>query len=173
MRPKLTPSPAEQLSLLSLRGVVSYKLSGPRKGREMKRKMWIVSIWLSFSVVPAIANAQAFGEYGRAVGSIPHGRSIGGSSASGGGTQGNVGSGGVGDIGGRKLPARLVVSVKSASLFPRQDEESEKIVQLAQGVMLVPMVQSEGGSDWYMVKTPKGLVGWIKSSDVRPEKITK
>lgn len=126
-------------------------------------------MWLSLSVIPAVALAQAFGEYGRALGSIPHGRGTTGSGARGGVTQGNVGSGGVGDIGGRKLPARLVVTAKSAGLFPRQDEESEKIVQVAQGVTLVPMVQSEGGSDWYMVKTPKGLVGWIKSSDVRPE----
>ena len=139
----------------------------------MKKGLVLRLCTVNFLLSTTLAFAQAFGEYGRAVGSIPHGRSIGGSRASGGVTQGNVGSGGVGDIGGRKLPPRLVVSVKSASLFPRQDEESEKIVQLAQGVMLVPMVQSEGGSDWYMVKTPKGLVGWIKSSDVRPEKITK
>ena len=139
----------------------------------MKKSLVLSLCTVNFLLSTTLAFAQAFGEYGRAVGSIPHGRSIGGSRASGGVTQGNVGSGGVGDIGGRKLPARLVVSVKSASLFPRQDEESEKIVQLAQGVTLVPMVQSEGGSDWYMVKTPKGLVGWIKSSDVRPEKITK
>lgn len=139
----------------------------------MKKSLVLSLCTVNFLLSTTLAFAQAFGEYGRAVGSIPHGRSIGGSRASGGVTQGNVGSGGVGDIGGRKLPARLVVSVKSASLFPRQDEESEKIVQLAQGVMLVPMVQSEGGSDWYMVKTPKGLVGWIKSSDVRPEKIIK
>lgn len=139
----------------------------------MKKSLVLSLCTVNFLLSTTLAFAQAFGEYGRAVGSIPHGRSIGGSRASGGVTQGNVGSGGVGDIGGRKLPARLVVSVKSASLFPRQDEESEKIVQLAQGVTLVPMVQSEGGSDWYMVKTPKGLVGWIKSSDVRPEKIIK
>ena len=139
----------------------------------MKKSLVLSLCTVNFLLSTTLAFAQAFGEYGRAVGSIPHGRSIGGSRASGGVTQGDVGSGGVGDIGGRKLPARLVVSVKSASLFPRQDEESEKIVQLAQGVMLVPMVQSEGGSDWYMVKTPKGLVGWIKSSDVRPEKIIK
>ena len=139
----------------------------------MKKRLVLSLGTVNFLLSATLVFAQAFGEYGRAVGSIPHGRGIGGARASGGVTQGNVGSGGVGDIGGRKLPARLVVSVKSASLFPRQDEESEKIVQLAQGVTLVPMVQSEGGSDWYMVKTPKGLVGWIKSSDVRPEKITK
>ena len=139
----------------------------------MKQSLILSSCAVHFFLSAALVFAQAFGEYGRSVGSIPHGRGITGSQTPGGVTQGNVGSGGVGDVGGRKLPARLVVTAKSAGLFPRQDEESEKIVQLAQGVTLVPMVQSEGGSDWYMVKTPKGLVGWIKSSDVGPEKITK
>jgi hypothetical protein len=117
--------------------------------------------------------AQAFGEYGRAVGSIPHGQGITGSRSSGGITQGDAGSGGVGDISVRALPTRLVVSVKSAGLFPRQDEESEKIAQLSQGENLVPMVQSAGGNDWYMVKTQKGLVGWIKSADVRADIVRK
>jgi len=139
----------------------------------MKNSIWIISMWLSLSVIPAVAYGQAFGEYGRSVGSIPHGRGITGSRTPGGVTQGNVGSGGVGDVSGRKLPVRLVVTAESAGLFPRQDEESEKIVQLAEGESLVPMVQSEGGSSWYMVKTPTGLVGWVKSSDVRPEKIKK
>jgi hypothetical protein len=58
----------------------------------------------------------------------------------------------------------------NAGLFPRQDEQSEKIAQLSLGESLLPMVQSEGGSIWYMVKTPAGLVGWVKSSDVRAEK---
>ena len=31
------------------------------------------------------------------------------------------------------------------------------------------MGQSNGGNEWYMVKTQKGLVGWIKSADVRTE----
>jgi hypothetical protein len=121
-----------------------------------------------FSATAALA--QAFGEYGRAVGSVPHGRGITGSRSSGGTTQGNPGSGGVGDVGGRALPARLVVAAKSADLFPRQDDQSKKIAQLPQGESLVPMVQSAGGNDWYMVKTQKGLVGWIKSADVREEK---
>lgn len=117
--------------------------------------------------------AQAFGEYGRAVGNIPHGQGITGSRSSGGITQGDVGSGGVGDVAVRALPTRLVVSVKTAGLFPRQDEESEKIAQLSQGESLVPMVQSAGGSEWYMVKTQKGLVGWIKSTDVRADIVKK
>jgi hypothetical protein len=67
------------------------------------------------------------------------------------------------------LPARLVVAAKDAGLFPRQDEESERIVGLSEGESLVPLVQSEGGSQWFMVKTQKGLVGWIKSADVKQE----
>jgi hypothetical protein len=114
-----------------------------------------------------LAFAQAFGEYGRAVGSVPHGRGITGSRTQGGVIQ-DVGRGGVGEIAARKLPVRLIVSAKTAGLFPRQDEESEKIAQLTEGDTLVPMVQSEGGSQWYMVKTASGQVGWIKGSNVRP-----
>ena len=123
--------------------------------------------------VPARVLGQAFGEYGRAVGSVPHGRGVTGSGPSSGLTRGNVGGGGVGDIGGRALPTRLVVAIKGAGLFLRQDEESEKIAQLSEGENLVPIVQSEGGSIWYMVKSQKGLVGWVKSTDVRQESAKK
>lgn len=118
--------------------------------------------------------AQAFGEYGRAVGSVPHGRGITGSGPSGrsGSGQGNI-YGGVGDLGGRSIPARLIVVRKDAGLFPRQDEESQKIAQLTEGEKLVPMLQTEGGGQWFMVKTEKGLVGWVKSNDVRSDKTQK
>jgi hypothetical protein len=64
----------------------------------------------------------------------------------------------------------LVVAAKSASLFPRQDDESEKIAQLTEGEHLIPLVESEGSVRWYMVRTEKGLVGWVKSGDVKQEK---
>jgi hypothetical protein len=117
--------------------------------------------------------AQAFGEYGRAVGSIPHGQGITGGKAPGGVTQGGVSGGGVGEVGGRGLPVRLVVVSQSTGLYPRQDGEAEKIAQLTQGESLVPMVQSAGGSEWFMVKTQKGLVGWVIGADVREEKTKK
>jgi hypothetical protein len=123
--------------------------------------------------MPNIAFAQAFGEYGRAVGSIPHGQGVTGFRTPGGNTQGGVTDSGVGSVAGRALPTRLVVASKSAGLYPRQDEETEKIVQLSEGETLVPMVQAAGGSDWYMVKTSKGVVGWVKGSDVREEKVKK
>ena len=126
-------------------------------------------------LVPAVFGAslvvaQAFGEYGRAVGNLPHGRGITGPGASVGGGQREGNSGGVGEIPGRALPARLIVAAKSAGLFPRQDDESEKLAQLPEGENLVPLLESEGTVRWYMVRTEKGLVGWVKSGDVRQEK---
>jgi len=139
----------------------------------MKTSPIFISFGLIFSLSAAPVYAQAFGEYGRAVGSIPHGQGITGPRSSGDATHGDAGIGGVGDVGGRALPARLVVASKSAALFPRQDDESDAIAQLSQGESLVPMVQTAGGSAWYMVKTQKGLVGWIKSADVREDKLKK
>jgi hypothetical protein len=62
------------------------------------------------------------------------------------------------------------VASKEAALYPRQDDESEKIARLMEGETLVPLVQSEGGKGWYMVKTSNGLVGWVRSLDVREKK---
>ena len=119
------------------------------------------------------AFAQAFGDYGRMLGGIPQGPGVTGPRAPGGVGQGGSGNGGVGDVGGRGLPTRLVVASKVAGLYPRQDDESEKLDQLSEGETLVPMVQSSGGNDWFMVKTQKGAVGWVKSTDVREEKVKK
>jgi hypothetical protein len=133
----------------------------------------IASFGATFLFSGTLVFAQAFGEYGRTLGSVPHGQGITGSRPPGGVTQGNAGTGGIGDVVGRALPTRLVVATKDAGLYPRQDEESEKLFQLAQGETLIPMVQSAGGSEWYMVKTQKGLVGWVKATDVREEKLKK
>jgi hypothetical protein len=67
----------------------------------------------------------------------------------------------------------LVVAVEAAGLYPRQDDESEKLAQLSQGEMLIPMVKSSGGNDWFMVKTQKGIVGWVKAAEVREESLKK
>ena len=133
---------------------------------------FVMSVTASLSLTPFLF-AQAFGEYGRAVGNVPHGQGITGGRTSGGGARGGVSGGGMGDIGGLALPVRLVVATKNAGLFPRQDEESERILQLAQGEGLVPMIQSEGGKVWYLVKTEQGIVGWVKSVDVKEVKKTR
>jgi hypothetical protein len=123
-------------------------------------------------LTPQVVMAQAFGEYGRALGGATQRQGnaapnpFGGAQQNG---QAKDGSSGIGDLGGRSLPFRLVVASKEAALYPRQDDESEKIDQLSQGEALIPMVKSAGGNEWYMVKTQKGLIGWVKSSDVRPD----
>ena len=134
----------------------------------IRAALLMAMIW-SFGVMQANdADAQAFGEYGRAVGNVPRGGpNYGGGSRGGSGAGGT--SGGVGDIGGVTMPSRLVVSAEVAGLYPRQDAESQKIVELSKGEILIPMVQSAGGNDWYMVQTEKGTIGWVKSSVVRPD----
>ena len=134
-------------------------------------KHWFVVALLALVVIFSVTSAfgQAFGEYGRAVGSVPHGQGIAGGKAPENGARGGGSGGGVGDLGGNAMPRRLVVSAKNAGLFPRQDEESDKIAQLSEGENLLPMVQSEGNNQWYMVKTERGLIGWVKSADVRQE----
>ena len=139
----------------------------------MKSGFIIASIAVVQIVSASSVFAQAFGEYGRAAGSIPHGQGITGGRPSGGVTQGGVPGGTVGESDVRRLPARLVVAVNDAGLFPSQDDQSEKLGQLNQEEILTPMIQSTGGNDWFMVKTQKGIIGWIKSRDVRAEKIKK
>jgi hypothetical protein len=146
---------------------------GIQEVRDMKQLIVTVSVAAVLILSARLVFAQAFGEYGRTLGGIPHGQGITGSRAPGGVTQGGTVSGVGGDLRGRGLPARLVVASSDAGLYPRQDDESEKIVQLAQGETVTPMVQSAGGSEWYMVKTQKGLVGWVKATDVREEKVKK
>ena len=112
--------------------------------------------------------AQAFGEYGRTVGGMPQG-GITAPRPQGSGNQGGIGGGGVGDVGGRGLPTRLVVVVDTTGLYPRQDEETERLAQLMRGDLLVPMIMASGVDEWYMVKTQKGVVGWVKSGTVKEE----
>ncbi len=117
--------------------------------------------------------AQAFGEYGRTLGGVTRQGGISPASPRESLPGGRSKSAGIGDIGGRSVPSRLIVIAKEALLLPRQDDEAEKITGLAQGEILVPLLQTVGGNDWYMVKTQKGIVGWVKSSDVREEPIKK
>lgn len=127
--------------------------------------LWLLMIF----VTPGGLLAQAIGEYGRIVGGVGQ---MQGNVSQGLGTwpQNSGGKGGsvegVGGLGGPSLPSALVVASMRAALFPWQDDESDKIAELSQGDALVPIGHSNG---WYMVKTKKGLVGWVKSADVRTE----
>lgn len=113
--------------------------------------------------------AQGFTEYSRGLQGVVRNRGgvsrngLGRSNIDGRGT----GYGGVLGDDSQPVPSTLTVASKEASLYARQDAESDTVVLLSRGDRLVPMAQTVGGSSvWYMVRTEKGAVGWIKSSDV-------
>jgi hypothetical protein len=123
-------------------------------------------------LAPGALLAQAIGEYGRTVGGVGQRQGSVTQKASRTPSQNSKGKAvvaGIGDVGGRPVPSALVVASRQAALYPRQDDEAEKIAELSQGDILIPMGQSNGGNEWYMVKTQKGLIGWIKFADVREE----
>jgi hypothetical protein len=71
------------------------------------------------------------------------------------------------------LPAVLTVESREAALHHRHDEWSDKLVHLAYGETLIPIAETTAGSAlWYMVKTQAGLIGWVKSTDVKKEDMT-
>ena len=133
-------------------------------------KALTVGLVMAF-LAPGELLAQAIGEYGRTVGGAAQRQGSVSQKASRAPYQ-NKGKAvieGIGDAGGRPVPSGLVVASRQAALYPRQDDEAEKIAELSLGDTLIPMGQSNGGNEWYMVKTQTGLVGWIKSTDVRIE----
>jgi peroxiredoxin len=65
------------------------------------------------------------------------------------------------------FPASLVVGTRGATVHTQQDQHSEAITELEKGEPLFPLAKTfGGGGEWYMVKTRKGTVGWIKASNV-------
>lgn len=135
-------------------------------------KLVAVSAMLTLLLIPQMVLPQAMGEYGRTLGGVSQRRGNAmpkASTASRQNTKGKAVLQGIGDSAHRPVPLSLVVVSKQASLYSRQDDEAEKIDQLFEGDNLIPSVQSIGAGEWYMVKTSKGLVGWVKSADIREQ----
>ena len=61
----------------------------------------------------------------------------------------------------------LTVGESGASLYTRQDPESEVIAKLASGEPLVPLAQGTERESWYMVRTQQGTIGWVRASEVK------
>lgn len=60
----------------------------------------------------------------------------------------------------------LIVTTMVAHLYAHQEKESEIITNLEKGEELLPVGQAIGNGLWYMVKTPKGAIGWVQSADL-------
>ena len=60
----------------------------------------------------------------------------------------------------------LTVREAGATLYAQQEAESDKIATLQKGQLLTPLAEAVGQQTWYMVKTPHGLVGWVRAIDV-------
>ena len=137
-----------------------------------KFKVYALTMLLLF-LTSLTLYAQGMSEYGRTLGGVAQRQRSaspdvsGGRAAPSGKGKGSVQ--GIGDVGGRTIPSGLIVAAQQTGLYPRQDDEAERIEQLSQGDTLIPIVQSNGGNEWYMVKTQKGLIGWVKSTDVRDD----
>lgn len=60
----------------------------------------------------------------------------------------------------------LTVTTLNARLYPRQDNESKFIATLEKGEKLQPLAHGVGYEAWYMVKSSKGIIGWVQATDV-------
>lgn len=142
----------------------------------MTHKLLAVSVFMyHFHASLSSASAQALGEYGRTLGgatqrqgnTVPH-------SSRGGNVKGKSegGSRGVGDLGVQPLQNRLVVATNRAPLYQNQDDEAPRVDELPAGAILLPIIQAtSGATGWYMVKTPKGTIGWVKATDVLEQSV--
>ena len=60
----------------------------------------------------------------------------------------------------------LIVRESGASLYSQQETESDKIATLQKGETLFPLAEAVGQQTWYMVKTARGLIGWVRAADI-------
>jgi hypothetical protein len=51
-------------------------------------------------------------------------------------------------------------------LFASQDDKAERLGKLERGEELTPLASSAGATTWYLVRTRKGIIGWVRSSDL-------
>ena len=67
--------------------------------------------------------------------------------------------------GAQSSPA-LSARENGVGLYAQQDAETAPIGKLEKGEELFPMVEAVGREIWYMVRTQRGLVGWVRGADV-------
>jgi clan AA aspartic protease (TIGR02281 family) len=63
----------------------------------------------------------------------------------------------------------LAVGKSEVNLYALHGEDSEIIAKLEKGEKLTLLARAIGKGSWYMVRTEKSAVGWVKSSDVKED----
>ena len=63
-------------------------------------------------------------------------------------------------------PPTLAARATGVALYAQQDAETDRIATLEEGETLFPMAEAVGREVWYMVRTRRGLIGWVRASDV-------
>jgi clan AA aspartic protease (TIGR02281 family) len=61
----------------------------------------------------------------------------------------------------------LTVGQSAVYLYATHGGDSETITKLEEGEKLTLLARAVSKGSWYMVKTQKGTVGWVRSSDVK------
>lgn len=63
-------------------------------------------------------------------------------------------------------PPTLAARATGVALYAQQDAETSRIATLEEGETLFPLIEAVGRETWYMVRTQRGLVGWVRAVDV-------
>jgi clan AA aspartic protease (TIGR02281 family) len=58
------------------------------------------------------------------------------------------------------------VAKPGVKLYARQEEQSEVVAEIEPGEKLLPLASTSAKDPWYLVRTEKGILGWIKSSEI-------
>jgi hypothetical protein len=65
-----------------------------------------------------------------------------------------------------EIATAVTVRESGAPLYSRHELDSDKIAVLRKGEPLTVLAEVVGRQSWYMVKTQRGLVGWMRAIDV-------
>jgi hypothetical protein len=65
-----------------------------------------------------------------------------------------------------EAPSALAVRATGVALYAQQDTETPRIATLEKDELLTPIVEAVGAEIWYMVRTQRGVVGWVRGTDV-------
>ena len=68
----------------------------------------------------------------------------------------------------QQSPPTFLVAGTETYLFNEPEQHSQPVAKLERGEKLIPIANAAGrGESWYMVRSAKGTVGWVRASQVQ------